>query len=213
MQLIRTLETLKDLDGIFGSFLVNEAGTVVAQDLPSYFGTAAQDVGPRAQRFQEALSMTEGEVAYCILRFGNYKLALRKVKGAVLAIVGSNDINMSALRMAMNLVVRKLSSQNLEAYAPIDDASVLHTPLPLAAHSPAPPSHSPLPQGTYDPSPIAPHVSLQGSPAAPTVDSTSTARDQPSTRAPRRGQPLGAPEAGAGRGKKRAVYFRGKRVQ
>lgn len=112
-QTTQTLETLKDLEGILGSFVISSSGSIIAQDLPSYFGSAAYDIGPRAQRLQEALAMTEGEVAHCVLRYGSHKLALRPFKGAMMAILSESATNMPALRMAMNLVAKKLEKQGL----------------------------------------------------------------------------------------------------
>ncbi len=167
--LAKTLETLKDLEGILGSFLVAEGGAILAQDLPTYFGSAAYDVGPRAQRFHEALNFSgDGEFAYSVLRFGEHKVLLRKLNGALLAILLRGDTNMPALRMAMNLVAKKLSQQKWS--------------LPTNHVAPAPPTVRP-------PADVA--------------------------KEPRRAAPsLGAPEAAtAPRPTKRALYFRGKRVQ
>ncbi len=83
-QATATLQTLRDLDGILGSFLVSDSGTIVAQDLPAYFGTAATDIGPRAQRLQEALSLSQGEVNQCVLRYGPHKISLRPINGGLL---------------------------------------------------------------------------------------------------------------------------------
>lgn len=103
-----TLQSLRDLNGIFGSFLVADSGDVVAQDLPAYFGAAACEIGPRAQRLQEALSLNQGPLNQCVLRYGEHKISLRPVKGGLLTIIASSDVNLPALRMASNLVAKKL---------------------------------------------------------------------------------------------------------
>lgn len=113
-QAVRTLETLKDLEGILGSFVIGPGGSVLAQDFPSYFGSAAYDIGARALRLKEALEVAEGDLSHCVLRYGSHKVALRPIKGGVLTIVSEAAVNMPALRMAMNLVARRLESAGLD---------------------------------------------------------------------------------------------------
>ncbi len=163
----QTLSTLKDLDGVVGSFLLGASGTVVAQDLPSYFGSAAYEMGPRAQRLRQALSMTEGDVSLCLLKYGSHKVTLRPIGEGLLAIIARDTVSLPALRMATNLVSKKLG------IAVVADAQ----------STPPPPTVRPSKRPT------------QGSAQATASRS------------------LGAPEAQAARPKKkRAMYFRGKRI-
>jgi predicted regulator of Ras-like GTPase activity (Roadblock/LC7/MglB family) len=104
----QTLATLKDLGGIIGSFLIGSGGSVVAQDLPAYYGPAAYEVGPRVQRLRAALSMAEGDVSLCVLRYGSHKVSLRPIGEGLLAVIAEHDVNLPALRMATNLVAKKL---------------------------------------------------------------------------------------------------------
>lgn len=160
-----TLSTLKDLEGVIGSFLVSSSGTVVAQDLPSFFGSAAYEVGPRAQRLRQALAMTEGDVALCHLRYGSHKVTLRPIGVGLLAIVSKESVSVPALRMATNLVSKKLG--------------------------------------------IAVIAEAQSTPPPPTVRPVKG----PSNTEQAHSRSLGAPEAQAQRPKKkRAMYFRGKRI-
>lgn len=160
-----TLSTLKDLEGVIGSFLVSATGTIVAQDLPSFFGSAAYEVGPRAQRLRQALAMTEGDVSLCHLKFGSHKVTLRPIGEGLLAILSQDRMSVPALRMATNLVSKKLS------FAVIADAQ----------STPPPPTVRPI--------------------------------KGPSQTAQAHSRSLGAPEGQAQRPKKkRAMYFRGKRI-
>lgn len=168
-QVTETLETLRDLEGVLGSFLIGPKGSILAQDLPSYFGSAAYDIGPRAQRLQEALLMAEGDVSQCVLRFGDHKVALRATQKGLLTIVTNCDVNMPSLRMAMSLVAQRLERQRLV----------------VEPSSPPPPTVRPT-----------------AAPKALTEE-----KERPS-------RPQAAPEASdAVPQKKRAIYFRGKRVQ
>lgn len=162
----QTLGTLRDLTGVIGSFLVGASGAVVAQDLPSYFGSAAYEVGPRALRLRQALTMAQGDVSMCVMRFGSHKVTFRVIADGLLAVVAAHDVNMPALRMATNLVSSKLGQ-----------AIVLDA---VATSTPPPPTVRP----------------------AARASATALSRS------------LGAPEGQAPRPKKkRAVYFRGKRIE
>lgn len=108
------LETLKDVSGIIGSALVARSGSVIAQDLPSYFGSAAYEAAPRTLRLEEALSVGGAAVSFGVLRFEAHKLAFRPAGDALLWVLGSADVNMPALRMAMSLVARKLEKLDFE---------------------------------------------------------------------------------------------------
>lgn len=111
----KALESLRDVQGVIGSFVVNAAGNVFAQDLPSYFGSAAYEVGPRTLRLGEALRLAEGDVSQCILRYGSHKIALRPVGPGYLTVLASSDVNVPALRMASNLVSRQVKGHLLSA--------------------------------------------------------------------------------------------------
>jgi len=134
-QAVRTLETLKDLEGILGSFVIGPGGSVLAQDFPSYFGSAAYDIGARALRLKEALEISEGELSHCILRYGSHKVALRPLKGGLLTIVSEAAVNMPALRMAMNLVARKLESSGIDTHSPVSPPPPTTRPKPPVVQS------------------------------------------------------------------------------
>lgn len=150
-QAVRTLETLKDLEGILGSFVIGPGGSVLAQDFPSYFGSAAYDIGARALRLKEALEIAEGELSHFVLRYGSHKVALRPLKGGLLTIVSESAVNMPALRMAMNLVARKLESTGIDTN---DEAS------------PPPPTARPRPPVVARHAVGTPHAPQVGAPEA-----------------------------------------------
>ncbi len=208
------LSSLRDVEGIVGSFVVNADGDVVAQDLPAYFDGVAEQVAPRAVRLRDALSLSEGSVSTCTIRYADHKLSLRSVHGALLAVLGNSQVNAPALRMAMNLVARKCSPQELASAAfttsppQVAEVSIPATtvasalPTASASGSPPPPVHSaPMPP---PPSARAVGASTMPSVTAPvTIPATPSARHA-STAVPDMGETATR--------KERAVYFRGKRV-
>lgn len=191
--LASTLSSLRDVDGIIGSFVVNGDGVLVAQDLPAYFAGVAEEVGPRILRLCDALSLSEGTVSTCTVRYTNHKLTLRSVQGALLAVLTSAAVNAPALRMAMNLVARKCAAQDL---------SVPESGNP----SVPPPSVAPTSSGPRSLSASAATLPAMVATAYPPAD-------VPAPPETRRSSPM-APEGGGSIGpkKERALFFRGKRI-
>lgn len=187
-----TLSSLRDLEGIVGSFVVNEAGEVVAKDLPAYFDGVLEEVGPRVLRLREALDLAQGDVTAYSVRYAGYKLTIRSIGGALIAVIADAKINGPALRMAMNLVIRKCG---------IDD---LAGPQSRPSRTPPPPTPARLafPVTSREPATTTPI-------SADSTRSESLASAQP---------PLytkgGAPEGGGPSQprRKRELLFRGKRV-
>jgi predicted regulator of Ras-like GTPase activity (Roadblock/LC7/MglB family) len=181
-----TLSSLRDLEGIVGSFVVSEEGEIVAKDLPAYFDGVLEEVGPRLLRLREALDVAEGDVSSCNIRYAGHKLTIRSIDGALIAVIAEAKINGPALRMAMNLVIRKCSSEDLTA------PSSRSSSIPGTAVLLAPPIGA----------------------ATATPNSAQATRTDPFELLPHARQGGGAPEAGgqAPLRKKREVLFRGKRI-
>ena len=181
-----TLSSLRDLEGIVGSFVVSEDGEVVAKDLPAYFDGVLEEVGPRLLRLREALDLAEGDVSACNVRYAGHKLTIRSIDGALIAVIADAKINGPALRMAMNLVIRKCSSEDLTA--------------PSSRSSVIPPAPA--------------YLGVSPGPATATPNSAQATRTDAfdvEPHAPRPGG--GAPEGGQPPPrKKREILFRGKRV-
>lgn len=193
-----TLSSLRDLEGIVGSFVVSEAGDVVAKDLPAYFDGVLEEVGPRMLRLRDALDLAEGDVSSCNVRYAGYKLTLRSLDGALIAVIADSKINGPALRMAMNLVIRKFGTEDLQS--PSSRQSL--TPSPAQAFPIAP-----LGAGSQA---SAPQFSATATPNS----AESTRSDFDGSRPPLRSSSGRAPEAGGPEPtrKKREILFRGKRV-
>lgn len=212
--LTSTLSSLRDVDGIVGSFVVNSDGELIAQDLPAYFAGVAEEVGPRVLRLRDALALSEGPVSACTVRYANHKLSFRSVPGAVLAVLAVATVNAPALRMAMNLVARKCASEDLSSYEPTSSR------IPPVVSSAPPPPVAPVPPvaavaavspnvpSAPPPRPSAPAFGTATLPSVPVSDVTAAALAARSA-APPASKPAEIPESGE---KKRAVYFRGKRI-
>jgi predicted regulator of Ras-like GTPase activity (Roadblock/LC7/MglB family) len=198
--LASALSSLRDVEGIIGSFVVNSDGVLVAQDLPAYFAGVAEEVGPRVHRLCDALSLSEGAVSTCTVRYSNHKLALRSVNGALLAVLTVASVNAPALRMAMNLVARKCAAQDLSN--PDQVSSSTRPPPPVA------PSVAPPPSVAVASSGVRPLSST-----AATLPAMVAARYPAEPSAPPETHRSYAPDAsGPAPKKERATFFRGKRI-
>lgn len=185
-----TLSSLRDLEGIVGSFVVSDSGELVAKDLPAYFDGVLEEVGPRMVRLRDALDLAEGDVTSCNIRYAGYKLTLRSMDGALIAVIADAKINGPALRMAMNLVIRKCGVEDLQS--PSSRLSLTPTPAQVGFPN-APPSSS----------------------ATATPNSADATRSAYEGERPQLRSSTGrAPEAGGSEHprKKREILFRGKRV-
>jgi predicted regulator of Ras-like GTPase activity (Roadblock/LC7/MglB family) len=102
----RALHSLRDIDGVYGSFLLNATGELRARDLPAVFDdqTLAES-GARIARLWEVIS-DSGPPEYAMLEFSEYSLFLRRVGAGCLCVVVPAYVNVLALRLASKWVAR-----------------------------------------------------------------------------------------------------------
>lgn len=143
--LLRTLKSLRDVDGIIGSFVVGQDGQLLARDLPLYFDSSVlEEVGPRIHRLYDAWLTAAEELDTATLVFADHKMHLRDLDGSVLAVVSGLAVNAPALKMALSLVGRKLTSElsSLPA-ASASQPGVASQPPTAAASAPPQPTAPP----------------------------------------------------------------------
>jgi predicted regulator of Ras-like GTPase activity (Roadblock/LC7/MglB family) len=131
-----SLTTLKDVPGVTGSFVFTRGGRVVARELPALFDdTALTEAGGRLARLRETFAAVGDELATAVIRFADHKLYLKTLPGGLLCIVAANAVNMPAMRMAANLVARRIGPAVEQA-----DAAPVPAPEPPEAEpaTPAP---------------------------------------------------------------------------
>ena len=169
-----TLRTLRDVQGVYGSFVVSSSGALVARDLPTIFdGDLFAEVGPRVTRLYETIGSGGDELESCMLRYAEHKVYLRRMAWGVLGVLSTVAVNMPALRMVANLVIRKIDPEVqagslASSVPPAPSAAAPSIPPPSAipsvpppvpvAHSSAPPPRtvSRPPDRFVPPPPVAP---------------------------------------------------------
>jgi predicted regulator of Ras-like GTPase activity (Roadblock/LC7/MglB family) len=144
-----TLSSLRDIQGVHGSFFVSPAGRLVAKDLPSVFDEALfAEVGPRLVRLRDTLMSTGDDLDSCLLRYAEHKLFMRPTLTGSLCVLMAASVNMPALKMAVSLAARRVNAElaGLGELAPSVMTPSQPPPAPLS--SPPPPGHSQIYRGT-----------------------------------------------------------------
>lgn len=106
-----SLATLRDVAGIAGSFVCTASGRLVAREIPPLFEDAVlAEAGSRLVRIGETFATGGDTLEFAIVRYGENRLYLKAVSGGMLCIVVAGEVNMPALRMAANLVSRRIAA-------------------------------------------------------------------------------------------------------
>src|SRR6185436_8483444 len=93
-----------------GCFVVSDVGRILARDLSALFGDdILAEIAPRALRLCETFTNGSEELRGCTLRYADHVVMLRPMRDGVLCVLASGDVNVLALRMGLNLTIRRLN--------------------------------------------------------------------------------------------------------
>ena len=122
--IVEHLCLLRDVEGVHGSFVLAESGSLVDRDLPEGYDEALfADVGPRVARMFETFASEGKDMESFMLRYAEHRLFVRQMTWGLVGVMVASTVNLPALRMAVNLVVRRI------------DPDVWSSPSPGAAAS------------------------------------------------------------------------------
>jgi predicted regulator of Ras-like GTPase activity (Roadblock/LC7/MglB family) len=139
-----SLATLKDVAGIAGSFVCTQSGRLIAREIPALFEDAVlAEAGSRLLRIGETFAASGDELEVAVVRYGENRLYLKSIAGGMLCIVVAGPVNMPALRMAANLVGRRIAPAVSRAHnelpaVVLERAPVLAVSAPVPAAAPVP---------------------------------------------------------------------------
>ena len=138
-----SLATLKDVAGIMGSFVCTPDGRLVSREIPALFDDGAlMEAGSRLVRVREAFAAGGDALDVGVIRFRDHRIYVKAVGGSLLMIVAEGDVNMPALRMAANLVGRRIAP----AVAVVEaEPPPVRTPTRAATAEPTPAPRPPRP--------------------------------------------------------------------
>jgi predicted regulator of Ras-like GTPase activity (Roadblock/LC7/MglB family) len=133
-----SLATLKDVAGITGSFVCGQTGRLVAREIPALFEDAVlSEAGSRLVRVGETFAASGDELEMAVVRYGEHRIYLKSLAGGLLCIVVAGTVNMPSLRMAANLVARRIGPAvarvRNDLPAPRPDKPPLNEPPPVRA--------------------------------------------------------------------------------
>jgi predicted regulator of Ras-like GTPase activity (Roadblock/LC7/MglB family) len=113
-----SLATLKDVAGIMGSFVCMPDGRLVSREIPAVFDDGALiEAGSRLIRFREAFAAGGDDLEVGVIRFRDHRIYMKVVGTSMLMIMAEGEVNMPALRMAANLVGRRIAPAVAHAQA------------------------------------------------------------------------------------------------
>jgi predicted regulator of Ras-like GTPase activity (Roadblock/LC7/MglB family) len=102
---------LSDVGGVIGGFVLAGSGALVGTNLPGAFDASVfADAGSRIVRLLEASAAIGGTPQSCVFRFSEHKLYVRETGGTFLGVICSAQVNLPALKVAANLVARKVDT-------------------------------------------------------------------------------------------------------
>jgi len=128
------LATLRDVAGISGSFVFRSDGRLLARDIHAVFDDGALgEASERLARLRETFAAVGDELELAVIRFQDHKLYLKVMPAGMLCIVADETVNMPALRMAANLVSRRIGADLAR-----DDLVTAEESTPTAPLSPTP---------------------------------------------------------------------------
>jgi len=108
--LISILASLRDIEGVLGSFIWLSDGQLLATDMPEDCQPKTiEAVAARVQRLYEAFSSVGHGFESTTVAFAQYRLHVCAVDQAFVAAVLGSHVNMSALKMAATLALRELA--------------------------------------------------------------------------------------------------------
>ena len=164
------LRTLRDVEGVYGSFVIAGTGALIARDLPAIFDDELfAEVGPRITRLYETLRSGGEELDGCVLRYAEHKLYLRGMTWGLIGILSAVAVNKPALRMVVNLVIRRIDPEVVASVRSVLSPSA--PPLSAALSKPPPPPSPPLRPVTNHPKPSPAIVSTEGRDSSPPTSS------------------------------------------
>jgi hypothetical protein len=129
------LSSLKDIEGVYGSFVVDANGGLSLRDLPAVIDNAAlREAGPRIARLWGAFP-EDDPPEYVLLEFVSHLVFIKKFDAGSLCIFVPPSVNRLALKMAANFVARWLDAESALVPPPDPDLAPVSEPAPDSSNS------------------------------------------------------------------------------
>lgn len=117
------LATLRDIDGVVGSFVIDADGHVLGRDMPNLFDEDTLGyAGERLARLRHALEGERCSLEGGVARFGQHLLVMKAAAERTLCVIVPQGTNLMALQMGANIVARRVAHMTPELDRPSDAA-------------------------------------------------------------------------------------------
>jgi hypothetical protein len=105
----QALATLRDVEGIVGSFVLTTNGELLGKSLPAIYPEPyVVEAGARIARLIAAMSENGATPSACTLRYAEHKLLVKASSEHLVVAVALADVNMAQARVGLNLIARQL---------------------------------------------------------------------------------------------------------
>jgi len=137
------LSSLKDIPGVFGSFVFAPDGALAARDMPAlYPDSVFTEIGRRLESIAEAVDGQLKGYHELLAKFDGHWLLSRRTPKGTLNVLVDESVNFPALKMAANVAVKHLDK--LEASVPAPPPVMESAPVPAVPSIPPPPPTPPV---------------------------------------------------------------------
>lgn len=173
------LRTLRDIEGVLGSFIVGDRGELLGRDVTAACGSEVLSlVGGRLQQLCAAFVSADvgGPFESTTLYFPQYKLHIRALGNLFVVAIVSAEVNLPALKMAMNMLSRQLMTDLADPELRARASQL--PPAPAARESRVPPA--PAARESRMPRPAPPATRDSHVPAESRADQTDVSELDPS---------------------------------
>jgi predicted regulator of Ras-like GTPase activity (Roadblock/LC7/MglB family) len=158
MTVADSLQALRDVEGVLGSFVIDDTGALLAKDLPAvFYPELFKDVGPRLLRLREAVEAAGDDPQLFVFRFSEHKLHVRCAEQAIVCALSEPRVNLPALKLALTLVARRVRGEHASSQF---EQTVPPPPASLDPGSTLPSMPSPFSVPASVPAPSAPPPSV-----------------------------------------------------
>lgn len=100
------LNSLRDIEGVYGSFVLDASGALIARDLPPVFDDSTLiGTGARILRLWDVVS-EDSPSEYAMVEFAEYSMFIRRAGAGCLCVIMPGQVNVLALRVASQWVAR-----------------------------------------------------------------------------------------------------------
>lgn len=147
-----TLTSLKDIPGVFGSFVFAPDGSLAARDMPAvYPDEIFHEISRRLQGIAEAVEFSVTGFYELLAKYDGHWLLTRMTEKGTLNVLADESVNFPALKMATNVAVKHLDQITRTPIAPTPPP----VPMPLSISS-APEPMAQVPPLSVVPTPVPP---------------------------------------------------------